>query len=70
MSRWEMRGDTLVRQEWVSTQSGGPAHILVDKTHQLVYAANYGGGSLTVIGMEGDRLGEVVFTQQFGAGCR
>jgi len=53
VSRWKLDGEgRLQLQEWVSTGSREPAHLLVSREHSRVYTANYGGGSVSVLGME------------------
>lgn len=41
-------------QNRVSSNGGGPAHVAVDATGQWVFAANYGGGTVTMIEVAGD----------------
>ena len=56
VSRWEVKddGSSLERLEYVSTGSIETAHITVDKDQGKVYAANYGGGTLSMMNLEAD----------------
>ena len=51
VSKWKVSGNgaSLQRLGYASTGSTGTAHVLVDKDENKVYAANYGGGSLSII---------------------
>ena len=51
VSKWKVsdNGACLQRLGYASTGSTGTAHVLVDKDENKVYAANYGGGSLSII---------------------
>ena len=70
VSRWNTREDKLVRQEYLSLQSVGPAHLLVDLQHGLAFTANYGGGSVTVVSIVNGKLDKVTQLLKFGLGCR
>merc|ERR1711872_506524 len=67
---YSIQSNTLVRQEVVSLTSGGPAHLLVDLDSNLVYTANYGGGTVTVVSIEEGKLDKVVQVLEYGPGCR
>ena len=56
VSRWKVKEDgaSMERLEYVSTGSTGTAHIAVDKDQGKVYAANYGGGTLSMMNLEAD----------------
>ena len=56
VSRWEVKddGSSLERLEYVSTGSTGTTHINLDKDQGKVYAANYGGGTLSMMNLEAD----------------
>ena len=69
ISRWEMENGVLVRREHVSLQSNGPAHFIIDLEHNLAITANYGGGSVTVLTLNGGKLNEVTQILAYG-GCR
>jgi len=69
VSRWEMEGQAWTRQEWLSTESPGPAHLLVVPDYGRAYVSNYGGGSLTVISMQGEKLDKVEKVEHY-EGCR
>ena len=71
LSRWEQFNGGFYKREYVSLQSPGPAHLLVDTDHNLVYTANYGGASVTVVSSAADgSLGDVVQVIKYGEGCR
>ena len=77
VSKWSVsdNGASLERLDYASTGSTGTAHILVDKDEGKVYAANYGGGSLSILDL---RIHEKkgAFSQlppkvlTYGEGCR
>src|SRR5258707_4386169 len=52
----------------VSSKGGGPTHIAIDHTGRCVFAANYGGGSVTSFQVNGNgQLSEVVSFFQYSA---
>ena len=70
VSRWEIMDNNLVRKEFLSLLSIGPAHLLVDLENNLAFTANYGGGSLTVVSITDGKLDKVTQLLKFGPGCR
>eukprot|EP00092_Neocalanus_flemingeri_P020780 GFUD01022516.1.p1 GENE.GFUD01022516.1~~GFUD01022516.1.p1 ORF type:complete len:373 (-),score=120.39 GFUD01022516.1:504-1622(-) len=73
VSRWVFgaEGNGLTMAEKLELGPGNtPTHLLVDKEHGLAFTANIGGGSWSVIRMEGDQLVEVQETFLLDtAGC-
>lgn len=47
ISRWTLGADGLTweRQEYSKSYGAGPAHVIADTERNMVYAANYGGGT-------------------------
>ena len=70
ISRWVVEYDQLVKKEFLSLKSRGPAHVLVDLDHDLAITANYGGGSVTVVALEDGQLANISQILKFSEGCR
>jgi len=72
VSRWSGTADGgLVKDGFISLPSPYPAHLLVSQEQGLAYTANYGGNSFTAVAVDSEgSLGEVVYQESFGEGCR
>ena len=74
VSRWSLLADGAAgvgRLESVNTGSVYTAHLQVDKSQGMAYAANYGGSTLSVISLtESGGLGDLVKVESYGEGCR
>ena len=74
VSRWSLLGGGAAgvgRLESLNTGSVYTAHLQVDKSQGMAYAANYGGSTLSVISLtDQGGLGELVKVESYGEGCR
>ncbi|TRY61744.1 hypothetical protein TCAL_09250 [Tigriopus californicus] len=67
VSRWTLSGSDWIQNEVLSVEGKGPCHVLLDKESNLLFVANYLGGSFAVFQIDptSGAILQNVYSEQF-----